>query len=714
MKAVKQGTKIVVVSLLATLMLIPMTLAMTKGGHQSAISDVAYPLLAERVMANRMSFYVYQDADSGFNHGFPSGLFALNDALDKIHLDAACLDDPQSATGCSTDMERLDCVRGTGLRVSFDPLSPVEYAGVNIEEPEQWGTNNRGMGYDLRGATHLVLEARSPNARGTKIQFGVGGCVTDFLSIGRQWQEYRIALNSLKDPEYLTPCSPNLVDVHVLFTVTTNGANARNGATVLLDNIRFEPVPTSQQSMLSFPLSTQTCGVVPLQMEALGRVPIPPDQVNRNVSTIYEAALTLLAFLARGTAQDLSHARLIADTFVYALEHDNRGLPLPGAPDGLVGLHNAYECGDIALFNDQGPGAGQKGDVRLAGFSASPQLCGPSGFCLVLDGATGGNNAFAILTLVAAYKRFNDSHYLDAARKIGRWIIVNLTDTTGTGYGGYYLGYPDEGVPPPKPLLTGKSVENNADIFSAFTALAAVERELNNTAQADEWTRAANVAGDFVMQMFDSAAGRFNAGTVPPGTTGSGITPDGPQWGNDVINTFDFLDSNSFTTLALAAAPRYRDQIDWRRPVQYMVDKFAQRIRVGGKEYHGFNIVEKPTAGPNGIAWEFTGQVVVVMRVVDRLYQDTRFEAMANFYLDQICQALTMAPFGDGRGLVASTLQEGDRLPPIEQCLSTPFQCIPERVGLAATTWAIFAERSFNPLSAVAISSSARKTVHSR
>lgn|GEM_PF-3395241 len=39
----------------------------------------------------------------------------------------------------------------------------------------------------------------------------------------------------------------------------------------------------------------------------------------------------------------------------------------------------------------------------------------------------------------------------------------------------------------------------------------------------------------------------------------------------------------------------------------------------------------------------------------------------------------------------------GGLLPPIEQCLGTPFQCIPERVGLAATTWAILAELDVNP-----------------
>ena len=41
------------------------------------------------------------------------------------------------------------------------------------------------------------------------------------------------------------------------------------------------------------------------------------------------------------------------------------------------------------------------------------------------------------------------------------------------------------GVPPPKPLQTGKSVENNADIFAAFTALAAIESQLGGQADFD-------------------------------------------------------------------------------------------------------------------------------------------------------------------------------------------------------------------------------------
>ena len=67
----------------------------------------------------------------------------------------------------------------------------------------------------------------------------------------------------------------------------------------------------------------------------------------------------------------------------------------------------------------------QAGDVRLAGFT-----CGisPTGYCLTLDGATGGNNAFAMLALLAAYDKLEDSSYLEDAITIGSWIAANLLD----------------------------------------------------------------------------------------------------------------------------------------------------------------------------------------------------------------------------------------------------------------------------------------------
>jgi hypothetical protein len=668
----------------------PTSLRALPAGRQrsgGSIGGPAYALLAERALAHRQSFYVYQDADSGFNHGFPSGLFG---AVDKIQVDTACVPDPMAPTGCSDDPDRLERERGTVLRISFEPLASGDYAGVNVEEPENWGTTRRGVGYDLRGASQVVLDLRSPT--GIQVQLGLGGCTGEFLAVppGPVFQRVRL-------PLVWPHCEPNLADTHLLFTVATNGSHAPGGGTLLVDSIRLEPLPQARRTTLGLPLSTETFGVVPRGHPAPGRVPFPPDQVMRNVATVYESALALMALLERGQAagaESADGARLIADALVYALRHDNDGDPLPVAAGGWAGLHNAYSSGDIALHNSQGPGAGQAGQVRLAGFGCAVS---PTGYCVVLDGATGGNNALVILALLAAHLRFADESYLAAAQNIGRWIADTLADRSGTGYGGYYVGYADEGIQP-KELLRAKSTENNADIYAAFAALAALEEQRGNLPAAAEWEAQARAAGDFCLAMYDPVAGRFQAGTLPAGSApGPGLCPDGPQRGEEVINTCDFLDSNTFTALALAASPHYREVIDWRRPIRYALQTFDVAVVAGGLEFEGFGLVPAPVAGPPGIAWEFTGQMVAAMRFLDRLYGHDEFEGEAAFYLDQIARAQHLAPFGDGRGLVAATLEQGDRLPPLEHCLSTPFQCIPQRVGLAATAWALFAEAGIQP-----------------
>jgi len=181
--------------------------------------------------------------------------------------------------------------------------------------------------------------------------------------------------------------------------------------------------------------------------------------------------------------------------------------------------------------------------------------------------------------------------------------------------------------------------------------------------------------------------------------TAAGNCPDTTHTkGNDVLNTCDFVDADTFTTLALAGTLRYGGMIDWRKPIQYVSSTFVQTVSAGGHNFLGFNLIVAPSEGDRGIAWEFTAQAVETMRFVDQLYNQTSLESQASLYLSEIHQAQTLAPFGDGQGLVASTLESGDTLPPLNQCLQTPFQCVPERVGLAATVWAILAEQQANPL----------------
>jgi hypothetical protein len=661
---------------------VPASLAVDRGA--------VYQLLNQRAAENRQTFFVYQDSDAGANHGVASGFFG---AFQKIDVDAACIDDAAAANGCSSDPARLDQSRGTVLRISFQALDSTEFAGVNIEEPENWGASKRGIGYDLRGATALVFDVRSPTPGGVFVQFGVDGNTTALAFIPRStsFQTMTIPLNLF--------ASDAFNDVHILFTVVTNGTNAPNGGTLLLDNIRFTPSPAVRQPALGFPLATQTFGVLPVQSASAGRVPIPPDQANRNITTIYESALVLQALLDRGTPDDQARARIVADTFVYAASHENPGLALPAAANGSHGLHSGYESGDIALLNDQSPGVARAGDVRFAGFSAGTQLCGPSRYCPILDDATGGNTAFAILGLLSAHRYLGDSKYLDTARALGGWVYDRLRDPATNGYGGYLFGYPGGGTPKSVPLAT-KTTENNAAVFAAFTQLAWADRQYPpDDTGASEWDRRAAIAGDFVMQMFNATDGRFNAGTVTTTTPASdGVVPNGAVRGNDRINTFDFLDTNTSAVLALAQAPAYRAAIDWRRPVEWLA-KQTVTVTSGGRTRTGFSLVAKPFGGPDGIAWEFTGQAIVAMRIVDCLYGETRFAPQAGSLVSQITEAQNNSPFGDGLGVVASTLEGGESVPPREQCLSTPFQCIPTRVGLAATTWALFADAGLDPLS---------------
>lgn len=691
-------------------------------GTITNIGSSAYQLLNTRTSANQASFYVYQDQDSGFNHGFPSGEFG---DISSITIDPGCLNDPSDLnTGCSppNDVSDFDATRGTVFRLTFSGVSG--FAGLNIEEPQNWGVlfangdcgvTTTCYGYDLSGATAVEFDVRSPGGI-SGVQFGVGQCQLPNpinLPPSPMFQTMSIPLSMF------TQCnnggSLNLSNVNVLFTVVTTG----NG-TALLDNIRFTPVPARSGQAgetYSFPFSTQSFGVVP-QMNT----PIPPDQNNRNLTAIYESALTMLAFLHRGQRGDIANAMEIAQAFDYALFHDNHGDPIPQSPTNQngcysrtgatsCGLHSAYEDGDIGLFNDQNNGGmGQAGDVRLAGFSV-PQgsnLCGQTMFCLVQDGATGGNNAFAILALAAAYQQTGNMMYLNDALIIGNWI-VNLQDPDPSGYGGYFVGY--NGYADPGQLHTviqGKSTENNADIFSAFSFLAQIEAALGNGNAAAQWTMNANVAGNFVIAMFDPVDGYFYTGTVPVGTpSGPGVCPLGPPHGDDMLNVCMFLDANSFPTLELAGSTMFGvpnpGSINWQLPADFILtyssqsQSFTQSVTAGGINYSGFDLVPAPPA--TGIAWEFTGQMVSTCMYLDLLYSVSSFQDCVATYQNQILQAANTAPFGDGVGVVASTLQNGDMLLPGMQCLNTPFQCIPERVGLAATNWAIFSDLGYDPLS---------------
>jgi hypothetical protein len=57
--------------------------------------------------------------------------------------------------------------------------------------------------------------------------------------------------------------------------------------------------------------------------------------------------------------------------------------------------------------------------------------------------------------------------------------------------------------------------------------------------------------------------------------------------------------------------------------------------------------------------------MVASMRYEDKYLMNARFQSTADQYMAQVQNAQAGAPFGDGLGLPASTLQGGDTIPPL-------------------------------------------------
>ncbi len=198
--------------------------------------------------------------------------------------------------------------------------------------------------------------------------------------------------------------------------------------------------------------------------------------------------------------------------------------------------------------------------------------------------------------------------------------------------------------------------------------------------------------------MINESNGGFWVGTVPTGTTAP--CPGGAQNGNDTIDTCNSLDAHSITTLALAGSSALgvtnSNGLDWHRSLASILASYEQTATVADVTFSGFGLNSPPPAP--GIAWEFTGQEVETCRYIDALFVTTSYQSCIQTYQSDILQAANSAPFGDGVGVVDSTLPNGDTLALASQYLQTIFECIPERVDLAASIWAILSDDTINPL----------------
>jgi len=255
--------------------------------------DQAYQHEYEVMDKYHNTFDVYTDMDAGGNHFRPSGWMG---DISTVSFDS------EWTTGCHSGT--------TCIKITFTG-GIAKWAGVYWQEPENnWGTVVNG-GYNLSAATALTFWARGHNG-GEKVEFSVGGITgtypdslaktsTGFVTLSAAWAQYTIDLSSR-----------NLTHVIGGFGWSTNSDRNPAGATFYLDDIQYNlPRPDEARLLLSYETP----------------VSIRPEGPVRNACYTYDKALALLSFLARGHVEDQRRAKVLADTFVYAQDHDRYYTP---------------------------------------------------------------------------------------------------------------------------------------------------------------------------------------------------------------------------------------------------------------------------------------------------------------------------------------------------------------------------------------------------
>ena len=305
-------------------------------------------------------------------------------------------------------------------------------------------------------------------------------------------------------------------------------------------------------------LAAITCAALDQAVTALPEGPVlvasyPPLEGHpapilalRGVAFTYDNALASIALFACGKAQS---ARRIADALAFATLHD------PEYRDGR--LRNAYAAGAVGAPTMTLPGY----------WSVERNAWNQDAY--QISSAT-GNQAWAALALLEAYRRSGQASYLEAAGKVLEWSQKNTFDgQSPAGFTGGYYGYFSQQV-----RQTWKSTEHNVDLAAAWTALNAVAPTIDSAEQAQ-------IARQFVASQWDAAQGRFLIGTGVDGQTSDRVRSG--------------LDAQIWPLIALRDPPG-----DWRQ-----VFTFIDQAHRAGEGY-GFK------RDPDGLWTEGTAQVAAV------------------------------------------------------------------------------------------------------
>jgi hypothetical protein len=425
------------------------------------------------------TFNVYTNINEGGNHFYPTGWMG---DYSSLSMNENWVTNCHSSPSC--------------IKITFNATNN-NWVAVYWQNPENnWGTTPNA-GYDLRGATQLTFWARGETGH-EYLEFFVGGIQgtypdslpktsTGFFQLSTSWQQYSISLTS-KDLSYVIGG----------FGFALNAPGNPGGATFYLDDIQYDK---SRPNDLRFLVSYETLSST-----------VEPDKIITNMCFMYDNALALIAYLARGNQEDLRRAKILADAFVTAQNHDRYYI------DGR--LRNAYMSGDLLDH--------MTGKARLPGWwDTVTQTWYEDEFSVSTHT---GNLAWTMIALLSYYEKAGGDQYLNAVKTLGNWIETNTRDSRGAG--GYTGGY--QGWEPSPQKLWWKSTEHNLDVYVVFMRLYQITGDQN-------WQNRAIYAKTFVEAMWNEAAGHFWTGTLEDGISinQQNIPLDIQLWAFMALNSYN-------------------------------------------------------------------------------------------------------------------------------------------------------------------------------
>ncbi|MGH9847376.1 MAG: hypothetical protein ACREEM_52450, partial [Blastocatellia bacterium] len=602
-------------------------------------------------------FPVYDDVSSAGNHFHTLTKFPNQSALVTINGSYS----PDKHSGA------------TSIRCAFMP-GGVNFGGFNFQNgvlpsgavapvPNFGTVLNAGV--NLTGATALTFWARGA-AGGEVVDFFVGGvgwtgsvvnspCTPGFpgpcpapdstpavlttITLTTQWTKYSIDLTGR-----------NLSYVLGGFSWGVNGALNPAGAVFFLDDIQYELSPVRRAQRLNEPRFLTSFTTLPLQPNVHdGNLDDDIDLVLRNTAFVYDNALAVLAFLAEGGADSLQRARLIGDALVYATGHDR------SFNDGR--LRSAYAAGDIALPPGWTPN-NRVGTAPVAGFYEDLLMqFSELGESRTFDT---GNQAWAMISLLALYRRTGEAQYLNAARLLGD-LIRTFRNDSGLYQG--FLGGLEYSADDAPPLVRGyASTEHNLDVYAAFRVMFGVTGET-------VWQADALHARQFVEAMWDAGRACYLTGTINPNerNTGALALP---------------VDVQAWAVLVLPDTLTLHPQV---------LDCAEVNHRTISDSFSGFDF----NNDKDGVWFEGTGHMAAA-------YAWANQPAAAESLRQELNRAQATAPFGDGFGIAAAS-HDG---------VTTGFGFkLFRRLHIGASSWQVFAQLGLNPYYQVAGAPGCQKLV---